>query len=180
MNDFNKKAQQIRLFISDVDGVLTDGKLYIGGPGVEQKCFHIRDGYGLKLLQQKGIQVVLLSGRYSEATASRARELGIIDVNQGIEDKLSFYQQLLQDKGLKHEHVVYIGDDLMDIPVLLRVGLSATVADGAREAKKVVDYVTRRKGGDGAIREMAELILMAQGKWDGIIKDLGIEPEQFS
>ncbi len=174
MKDIYSKAKQIRIFISDVDGVLTDGKLYIGRAGLEQKSFHIKDGYGLRLLQQNGIQVVLLSGRHSEATATRARELGIEEVNQGIKDKLSFYERLLREKGLRHEQAAYMGDDLMDIPVLLQVGLAATVADGAKEVKEVVDYIAVRKGGEGAVREMSELILMAQGRWNGILRDLGI------
>ncbi len=176
MKDLYNKAKQIRLFISDVDGVLTDGKLYIGSAGDEKKSFHIQDGYGLRLLQTNGLQIALLSGRYSEATATRARELGIEEVNQGVKDKLPFYEKLLQDKGLRPEHVAYMGDDLMDIPVLLQVGLSATVADGVKEAKKVVDFITVRKGGEGAVRELAELILRAQGRWHTILKDLGIDP----
>ena len=159
---------KIKLLILDVDGVLTNGVVYISSRGEELKAFHLRDGQGLKLLQRAGIGIVLLSGRFSEATARRAEELGIGEVYHGIIGKLPLYERILCEKGLGDEEVAYVGDDLMDLPILRRAGFSATIADGIEEAKDIAHYVTYRKGGEGAVREVVELILRSQGKWEEV------------
>ena len=178
MKRMDEKLKCIRLLILDVDGVLTDGGILINGNGEESKRFHVRDGYGLKLLQRVGISIVLLSGRPSTATSLRAAELGIEEVHQGIHDKLSFYENLLEEKGLKDEQVAFMGDDWIDVPLLLRTGVSATVADAVEEAKDAADYVTERKGGEGAVREFIELILRKQDGWNEIRKSLGLAGKQ--
>jgi 3-deoxy-D-manno-octulosonate 8-phosphate phosphatase (KDO 8-P phosphatase) len=159
---------KIKLLILDVDGVLTNGIVFLNETGTESKAFHLRDGHGIKLLQKCGIGIVLLSGRYSEATLRRAEELGIKEVYQGIVDKLPLYEKVLRDKGLEDDEVAYMGDDLMDLPLLRRAGFGATVADGIEEAKEVAEYVATKKGGEGAVREVIELILKSQGKWQEV------------
>lgn len=172
MKDFLTKAERVRLLILDVDGILTDGKIYVSSRGEESKAFHIRDGYALKLLQRAGIPVVLLSGRRSESTRIRAEELGIQEVHQGALDKVPVYEDILRKRGMLDDEVAVMGDDVMDVPLLLRAGLSATVPDGVQEVKEVVDYVTRSRGGEGAVREFAELILKARGLWDLLVEGL--------
>jgi 3-deoxy-D-manno-octulosonate 8-phosphate phosphatase (KDO 8-P phosphatase) len=168
MGKRSKTLEKIKLFIVDVDGVLTNGTVLISATGEEFKAFNLRDGHGLKLLQRSGIAIVLLSGRHSEATWRRATELGIEDVYQGVTNKLPLYEKLLSEKGLTDDEVACMGDDLMDLPLLRRAGFAATVADGIEEAKEIAHYVTTRKGGEGAVREVIELILRSQGKWDEV------------
>jgi 3-deoxy-D-manno-octulosonate 8-phosphate phosphatase (KDO 8-P phosphatase) len=160
-----EKAKDIKLLILDVDGVLTDGRIVIDDRGVETKCFDVRDGHGIKLLKRADIEVIFITGRESEVVSHRARELGIDTVYQNIHDKLEVYQAILDEKGFKDGDIGFVGDDLIDLPVLKRVGFSAVVADGIEELKPYADYVSRNKGGRGAVREIAELILKAQGKW---------------
>jgi 3-deoxy-D-manno-octulosonate 8-phosphate phosphatase (KDO 8-P phosphatase) len=160
-----EKAKDIKLLILDVDGVLTDGRIVIDDRGVETKCFDVRDGHGIKLLKRADIEVIFITGRESEVVSHRARELGIETVYQNIQDKLEVYQAILDERGLKDGNIGFVGDDLIDLPVLKRVGFSAVVADGIEELKPYADYVSRNKGGRGAVREIAELILKAQGKW---------------
>jgi 3-deoxy-D-manno-octulosonate 8-phosphate phosphatase (KDO 8-P phosphatase) len=160
-----EKAKDIKLLILDVDGVLTDGRIVIDDRGVETKCFDVRDGHGIKLLKRADIEVIFITGRESEVVSHRARELGIDTVYQNIHDKLEVYQAILDERGLKDGNIGFVGDDLIDLPVLKRVGFSAVVADGIEELKPYADYVSRNKGGRGAVREIAELILKAQGKW---------------
>ncbi|MEW6439470.1 MAG: HAD hydrolase family protein [bacterium] len=172
MNDLRHKAKAVRLLILDVDGVLTDGRVYVGCCGDEMKAFHIRDGYALKLLQASGIGIALLSGRRSEPTRARAAELGIDEVHEGALVKLPVYEDLLRRRGLTDAEVAFMGDDLMDVPLLRRAGLSGTVADATREAKDASDYVAQAQGGAGAVREFVELILKAQGLWDAVLRGL--------
>ncbi len=174
MKGLPEKLRNIRLLILDVDGVLTDGRVLMSGAGEELKSFHIRDGYGLKLLQASGVRIALLSGRYSKATSVRAAELGIEEVHQGFDEKLPCYERLVEEKGLKDEQVAYVGDDWMDIPLLRRAGFSVSVADGVKEAREAADYVTLERGGNGAVREVAELILKAQDNWDQIRETVGL------
>ena len=163
-------ARRIRLVVLDVDGVLTDNGLYIGVAGgvpAELKRFHVQDGLGLHLLQIAGIPVALLSGRFSEATRIRAAELGITDVIQDPSaSKLPRLQALLDERGIRWEDVLYVGDDIADVPVLRRVGLPVTVANGVAEVRAVSACVTERAGGDGAVRELVEALLHARGEWD--------------
>ncbi|SJZ47272.1 KdsC family phosphatase [Selenihalanaerobacter shriftii] len=163
------KATNIKLFITDVDGVLTDGRIILGNDGQEMKFFHVQDGKGIKLAQEAGIEVAIITGRESEAVTRRAKELAITEVHQGIKDKVATFNQLLSKYDLDSEEVAYIGDDLNDLLLLRRVGLALTVANGVNEVKEEADYITKKDGGRGAIREVIELILKMQGKWEKLL-----------
>ena len=165
-----EKAKDVKLLILDVDGVLTDGRIVIDDRGMETKCFDVRDGHGIKMLKRANIDVAIITGRQSQVVSHRARELGIDSVYQNIHDKLEVYQAILREKGLKDQDVGFIGDDVVDLPLLTRVGFSAVVADGVEELKPYADYVSRNKGGRGAVREIIELILKAQGKWSELME----------
>ncbi len=165
-----EKAKNVKLLILDVDGVLTDGRIVIDDRGIETKCFDVRDGHGIKLLKRANIEVVIITGRRSEVVSHRARELGIDSVYQNIHNKLEVYQAILDEKGLKDEEVGFVGDELVDLPLLKRVGFSAVVADGIEELKPYVDYVSQNRGGRGGVREISELILKAQGKWSELME----------
>ena len=163
-----EKIKHIKLLILDVDGVLTDGKILYNDRGEEIKAFDVKDGHGLKLLMRSGTEVALITGRESKVVLHRARDLGINQVYQKVTNKIEVYEKILRGKKLEDKHVGFIGDDLVDIPVLRRVGFSATVWDAIPEVKEIVDYVASRKGGDGAVREVCELLLKVQNKWEGI------------
>ena len=158
-NELLEKAENIKMLITDVDGVLTDGRIILGNNGEEFKFFHVHDGKGIKLAQAAGIQVALITGRSSRLVARRAEELAIREVYQGIHDKLAVFRELIDEYGIKPEQAAYIGDDVNDICLLKEVGLSFSVKNGVDEVKKVVDYVTEREGGKGAVREVVELLL---------------------
>ncbi len=155
------KAKKIKLLITDVDGVLTDGKIYLGANQQEFKAFNVKDGKGIKLLQEAGLDVAIITGRQSQAVTRRAQELAIKEAHQGIADKIKVFKQLLERYNLDKSEVAYIGDDINDLEILKQVGLSVSVRDGVEAVKKEVDYVTRFVGGQGAVRELAELILNA-------------------
>ena len=167
-------AQSIRLVGFDVDGVLTDGGLYVGMVAdhpTELKRFHVPDGLGLKMLQRAGIAVVFVSGRASEATAIRARELGVDEVIQDDRArKLSAFERLLAARGLSFDVCAFVGDDLPDLPVLAAVALPIAVANACPEVLAAADIVTKAEGGWGAGREVAELILRARGSWDDLVR----------
>lgn len=167
-----ERASRIRLLALDVDGVLTDGRLYFDTTGNELKAFHTRDGLGLKALQRFGIELALITGRSSAMVTQRAEQLGIRHVYQGAVDKLSAYLDLLSNTGLGNEDVCYAGDDWIDLPVLLRVGLSITVPDADDEVRNRVHWVTRRAGGHGAVREICDLILSAQGHYRVLLEEI--------
>lgn len=176
---FVERARRVRLLLLDVDGVLTDGGLTIHADGSESKTFHVRDGHGIKLLQRAGIEVGILSGRRSASTDRRAAELGITLVRQGVEDKVAALEAILAARGLTPDEVAYLGDDLVDLPVLRRVGLPMTVADAVDELAPFVQYVTRAAGGRGAVREAAEALLKGQGRWgDVLARYLGDRPNR--
>lgn len=166
-----ERAARIRLLALDVDGVLTDGRLYFDAHGNELKAFNTRDGLGLKALQRFGVELALITGRSSPMVTQRAQQLGIRHVYQGADDKLTAYHDLLAATGLDHQQVCYAGDDWIDLPVLLRVGLSVTVADADDEVRDRVHWVTRRPGGDGAVREICDLILAAQGHHEALLEE---------
>ena len=169
MGDLQKKIAPVKLLILDVDGVMTDGRIVIDSSGVESKSFHVRDGNGIKLLIRGGIDVAIISGRHSGSVEHCARELGIKFVFQGAKNKMSVYETLIDDMGLKDEEVAFVGDDVVDLPVLRRVGFSASVADASKLVVSNVDYVTSSRGGRGAVREIVELILHATGNWDKVM-----------
>ncbi|MDL2283950.1 HAD hydrolase family protein [Oxalobacter sp. OttesenSCG-928-P03] len=163
--NIHKKARQVKLMIFDVDGVLTDGKLLFGPDGEIIKEFHVLDGHGIRLLQQSGIQTAIISARQSAMVIRRAEDLGIGHVQLGIQDKLSAFTALLSKTGMDAADCGYIGDDVIDLPILIRAGFSASVPNGHAEVRSRVDYVTEAAGGNGAIREICDLILQAQEKY---------------
>ena len=159
------KAKKIKLLLLDVDGVLTDGGIVMNDRGEEIKRFDVRDGHGIRLLLRAGVQVGLITGRNSKVVTHRARDLGIRIVYQQAYDKLEAYQEIKRKSGLSDQAIAYVGDDIVDLPILKRVGLAMAVKDGWPDLKRNVDYVTSNEGGRGAVREIAELLLKAQGKW---------------
>lgn len=162
------RLRKIRLLLLDVDGVMTDGRIIYGTGGFEAKAFDVKDGHGLKLVQRAGIEVGIITGRSSEVVMRRAEELNVVHLYQGAKDKLVPYGEILSRTGLRDEQVAYVGDDLVDLPILNRVGFSATVADAVDELKNQVDYVTRRPGGRGAVREVCDLILRSGEGWEKV------------
>jgi 3-deoxy-D-manno-octulosonate 8-phosphate phosphatase (KDO 8-P phosphatase) len=165
-----RRARRIRLLIVDVDGVLTDGRMIVDSNGTETKSFDVKDGLGLVLAGKAGLKTAIITAERSPVVSSRARRLKIGWVAQGAKDKSEALDRCLKFFGVTEVEAAYIGDDLLDGPVLARVGLSAAVADARPEIKAVVHYVTRACGGHGAVREFTELILRAQGKWAPIVK----------
>lgn len=169
MTDFAARAADVRLLLLDVDGVLTDGRVTYTDAGDEIKRFHVRDGSGLKIWQSFGLKAAVISGRTSKAVERRARELGIGPVIQGRSDKLGAFRDLLADLGLTANRVCAIGDDLPDLPVLVRCGLSVAVADACEEVRTAAHHTTRAAGGAGAVREAIEWVLKGRGEWDGVV-----------
>lgn len=167
------KASAVRLLLFDVDGVLTDGAVLMHADGSESKSFHIRDGAALVWAQRAGLSVGFLSARTSGATAQRAAQLGIRIVSQGVAHKADAYQAICRQAGLEDAAVAFMGDDLLDLPVLSRVGLSAAPADAAPEVLASVDWVSSSGGGRGAARELIELVLRAQGRWNDVVQQYG-------
>jgi 3-deoxy-D-manno-octulosonate 8-phosphate phosphatase (KDO 8-P phosphatase) len=165
-----ERARKTRLLIMDVDGVLTDGRIIQDGHGHELKVFDVKDGHGIVMAHRAKLRTALISGRESETITRRAEELGIELVFQKIWNKLEVYEKILVDTELTHDEVAYIGDDLIDIPLLRRVGLAVAVADAVDEVKAAAHLITQRPGGQGAVREVIELILRAQGHWDSLIE----------
>ncbi|WP_239352438.1 3-deoxy-manno-octulosonate-8-phosphatase KdsC [Snodgrassella communis] len=156
-------AQQIKLFIMDVDGVLTDGRIFIRDNGEEIKAFHTLDGHGLKMLHRHGIQTAIITGRDAPSVGIRVQQLGIQHYFKGITDKRSCYQQLLQQLELGEKQCAYIGDDVVDLPVMRHCGLAIAVPNAHALVLQYADYVTRAQGGAGAVREVCDLLLDAQG-----------------
>ena len=154
----NLKQLKIKLLILDVDGVLTDGKLYISDQCIETKTFHIHDGQGLKLLLNNGVDIAIISGRKSKATVKRMRELGIKHTYYGVKDKVKTLNQLKKKLGVANKNIAYIGDDLPDLEIMQQVGFSIAVANAIPEIRKLADHVTKATGGNGAVREACDLI----------------------
>lgn len=162
-------AEKIKLLILDVDGVLTDGSIILDGNDNELKSFHVRDGHGIKMAMRSGIRIALITGRYSRVVERRARELGIKEVFQKCYDKRVAYGQLAEKYSLDHTEIAYIGDDIVDIPVLKICGFSVAVADADEEVKAFVQMITKQCGGRGAVREVCDFILKAKGLWKDVI-----------
>ena len=167
--NLEEACQKIKLILSDVDGVMTDGGIIYDNQGIEVKRFHVRDGLGIRLWQKCGGRFGIITARNSHIVKVRATELGIEIVRQGFSDKLPAAREIVGEAGLTMDEVCYIGDDLTDLPVLRHVGLSATVADAAGEVREFANYVTETRGGNGAVRETIEFILKAQHRWDDAI-----------
>lgn len=166
------KLNKIKLLVMDVDGVLTDGKIVVDAQGKELKFFDVQDGFGLVLLRQAGIKTAILSARSSPAVTARAEDLKIDKICQDAYPKISAYERLIRELGCTDEQVCFMGDDLPDLPVLKRVGLAVAVPNAMDELKKIAHYVTTHRGGAGAVREVIELILKAQGKWKNIVAQM--------
>ncbi len=164
-----KAARAVRLIAFDVDGVLTDGKVIYSSSGDEIKSFDIKDGHAMKLAKRAGISIAFITGRTSGVVQQRADELGVKHVYQDAVDKMAALDSLLSETGLTAKEVAFIGDDLIDIPVIQRVGLGCSVSDGVEEVRARADLVTSAPGGGGAGRELIEFILKAQGLWDDVI-----------
>lgn len=168
--EIEKRAARVKLLLMDCDGVLTDGRITLLPDGDEQKSFHTRDGHGLVLLHRAGINSGIISGRTSSAVERRARDLGIAYVKQGTWDKIVEFEEVLAAAGVEEENAAFIGDDVTDIPLMQRVGLAVAVADATEETRAAAHYVTALPGGFGAVREVAELILKAQGRWAELMR----------
>jgi 3-deoxy-D-manno-octulosonate 8-phosphate phosphatase (KDO 8-P phosphatase) len=162
MDTLIERANDVRLLVLDVDGVLTDGRLYFTARGEETKCFHVRDGAGIVQLLRDGLQVAVISGRDSRAVDRRMSELGVTWIRQGVEDKLTALRELLDILGLTPQSVACVGDDLADLPLLEAARLAVTVADGHPSVKSRAHFITQAPGGQGAVREVCDLILEAQ------------------
>jgi 3-deoxy-D-manno-octulosonate 8-phosphate phosphatase (KDO 8-P phosphatase) len=165
----DERAGRVRLILFDVDGVLTDGTLLVHADGSESKVFDIKDGTGIVWAQRLGLTVGFLSARSSAATTQRAAQLGITLVHQGVASKLDTYEQIADSLMLEDDEIAYMGDDILDLPVLARVGLAAAPADAAPDVRSRVHWVAAARGGAGAARELIELILRAQNRWDGVL-----------
>ena len=169
-SEIQRRAANIKLLMMDCDGVLTDGRIWILENGEDQKTFHTRDGLGIELLHRAGLRSGIISGRISSALERRAQSLGVSFLWQGREDKRQAFADTLAHAGVSHDEVAYVGDDLTDLPLLGLSGLGVAVADAAAEVKAHAHYVTGANGGHGAVREVVELILKAQGRWDDIVR----------
>ena len=163
--EIERRAARVKLLLMDCDGVLTDGRLTLLGDTDEQKTFHTRDGHGLVLLHRAGLRSGIISGRTSSAVERRARELGIAYVRQGTWDKIKDFEQLLAEAGVTETETAFVGDDVTDIPLMRRAEFAVAVADAGEETRAAAHYVTRLAGGYGAVREVTEIILKAQGRW---------------
>ena len=166
-----ERASRIKLLLMDCDGVLTDGRVWLFENGEEQKGFHTRDGLGIELWHRAGMKSGIISGRNSSAVERRAQGLGMAFVVQGVTEKVQAFTQTVTQAGVTNEEVAFIGDDLNDIPLMMRSGFGVAVADAAVEARERAHYVTKLNGGQGAVREVIELILKAQGRWDALTAD---------
>jgi len=164
-----QRAARIRLILFDVDGVLTDGTVLLHADGTESKMFDIKDGTGIVWAQRLGLTVGLLSARSSATTAQRAAQLGITLVHQGVSSKLETFEQIADSLMVDEDEVAYMGDDILDLPVLARVGLATAPADASPDVRSRVHWVAQAKGGAGAARELIELILRAQGRWESLL-----------
>ena len=169
MQEVLAKAKQLKLLILDVDGVLTDGKLFFDEQGREYKFFHARDGHGIKLLQQTGVVVAVISGRKSPSVALRMKSLGVEHVYQGHENKIAAFEELIQKVGCQTQQAAHVGDDLLDLPIMSRVGMAIAVNDAVKEVKAFADWNTTLDGGQGAVREVCDLIMQAQDTFADIV-----------
>jgi 3-deoxy-D-manno-octulosonate 8-phosphate phosphatase (KDO 8-P phosphatase) len=172
-SSLRRKAQRVSLLLLDVDGVLTDGRIIVDDRGVETKQFHVRDGQGIALLLRGGIEVGFITARSSRSVRHRAKELGVRLIREGVRDKLAVYGAIKRSRSLRDEQIAYMGDDIVDLPTLRQAGLGFSVADGWDVLRLEADFVTTAAGGRGAVREVAELLLTAQGKWASLIAKLG-------
>jgi 3-deoxy-D-manno-octulosonate 8-phosphate phosphatase (KDO 8-P phosphatase) len=165
MKNYKHLLTKIKTFIFDVDGVLTDGKILINSDGELLRSFDTKDGYAMKCALVKGFKIAIITGGRNEAVRERFKELGVIDIYLGAHHKLDAYQDLMDNYDLNPEEILYIGDDIPDIPVMEKVGLGCCPANAASDVKAMADYVSHKKGGEGCVRELIEQVLRVQGKW---------------
>jgi 3-deoxy-D-manno-octulosonate 8-phosphate phosphatase (KDO 8-P phosphatase) len=173
--ELDRKARRVSWLVLDVDGVLTDGRLHLGVDGELMKSFHVRDGLAVRLAQTAGLEVAILSARSSEIVARRAAEIGVSEILQGKDDKLTAFRDLLARHGVETTAAAYVGDDLQDLETLHAAGLAAAPSDAAPEVLAAVDFVTPARGGHGCVREIVERLLVARGDWTSLadrIRDL--------
>ncbi|WP_455223291.1 3-deoxy-manno-octulosonate-8-phosphatase KdsC [Kaarinaea lacus] len=166
MEEVLKKAKNIKLIIFDVDGVLTDGSLFYGDDGQEYKAFNSRDGHGMKMLQETGVQIAIITGRTSEVVLHRMKNLKVQHIYQGRLEKLPAFEELINKLGIEKDHVAYVGDDVVDLPIMIRVGLAITVPSAHDLAKQHAHWITTQAAGAGAAREICEMIMKAQGTYE--------------
>ncbi|MBI4432794.1 MAG: HAD hydrolase family protein [Candidatus Omnitrophica bacterium] len=166
--DLKERINKVKLVIVDIDGVMTDGRIVLGDHGDELKFFDAQDGHGMVMLRRAGIRTVLLSGRKSRVNVRRAKEIQVVKLYQNAHDKLKVFEKILKKFKVGPEEVCYMADDLIDLPVLTRVGFSVTVPDAVPEVKERAHCVTERKGGRGAVRELTDLLLKTQDKWQAV------------
>lgn len=166
VTNITERARRIRILVLDCDGVLTDGRIILLPDGDETKSFDVRDGHAMVMAKRAGIPIAIISGRKSSAVRARAEELGVAHLHEMAWGKIEPYERVLTEEALTDAEVCYVGDDVVDIPLLRRAGLAVAVADAVEEAKRFAHLVTLRPGGRGAVREVIELLLKAQGKWD--------------
>lgn len=167
---FAAKAKHLKLLILDVDGVLTDGRLFFDDQNREYKFFHARDGHGIKLLRQSGVEVAVISGRKSDSVGLRMKSLGIEHIYQGQEDKTTAFDELIAKLGIEPEQVAHMGDDVLDLPIMKRAGLAIAVNDAHYAVKDYADYCTELAGGTGAVREVCDAIMQAQGTLQSVLE----------
>lgn len=165
MKNYKHLLPKIKTFIFDVDGVLTDGKILINSDGELLRSFDTKDGYAMKCALVKGFKIAIITGGRNEAVRERFKELGVIDIYLGAHHKLDAYQDLMDNYDLNPEEILYIGDDIPDIPVMEKVGLGCCPVDASSDVKAMADYVSHKKGGEGCVRELIEQVLRVQGKW---------------
>ncbi|MFL6285233.1 MAG: KdsC family phosphatase [Pyrinomonadaceae bacterium] len=170
LSEVERRAAEVRLLLLDCDGVLTDGRITPAASGDELKSFHTHDGHGLVMLHRAGLRSGIISGRTSRLVEMRAADLGIKYVRQGALDKISVYETILAEDRVEPAQVAYVGDDVVDIPLMRRSGLAVAVSDATADTRDAAHYVTRLAGGHGAVREVCELILKAQGRWNELMK----------
>ncbi|HEX9024791.1 MAG TPA: HAD-IIIA family hydrolase [Geobacteraceae bacterium] len=163
-----ERLAKIKLLLLDVDGVMTDGRIVFDANGVESKFFNVKDGHGIKMVQRAGIEIGIISGRQSQVVANRAAELGITHVYQHSLEKITPYLDILDKTGLDDSQVAFMGDDIIDIPVLRRVGFAAAPADAADEVIPHAHFIAKSRGGRGAVREVCDLLLKGQGAWETV------------
>ncbi|MFZ5775517.1 MAG: KdsC family phosphatase [Thermodesulfobacteriota bacterium] len=163
------RAREVRLLLLDVDGVLTDGSIVYTHSGTEMKSFNTKDGFGIRILQEAGVEVGVITARSSEAVRRRAQDLKLAHVYQGVRDKIEAFTAILAEQRLEPVQVAYMGDDWLDLPLLTRVGLAAAPADAVTEVRQTAHYVTRQVGGRGAVRELCDLIIEAKGRRDELL-----------
>jgi 3-deoxy-D-manno-octulosonate 8-phosphate phosphatase (KDO 8-P phosphatase) len=169
--EIERRAARIKLVLMDCDGVLTDGRITLLGDGDEEKSFHTRDGHGIVLLHRAGLQTGIISGRKSSLVERRARELGMKYVRQGTWNKVQDFEDVLKEADVDEKEVAFIGDDVTDAPLMRRSELAVAVADATAETKQSAHYITQLPGGFGAVREVCELVLKAQGLWADLMKN---------